>query len=170
MPRPRPAGPKPGPARPDRARPAASRATARRMPTAPGRAPRTPRRGRVDRARAERRERANLGPSRAQIGPAPARAPHVLEPRPGNASTPARPPRRLHHMAASGRRRDGPPPRSTRDSRETLDPAAPFTGVDLRGRRGVGRGRGKGLAAALIRVSPLRRPEEATQEQGGGAS
>jgi hypothetical protein len=91
-----------------------------------------------------------LGPLRAS--PAP---------RPGAAGTPAPPPRRLHRRAASSRWRDGLPPRSLRGSREALGPAAPFTclaGAILLGRRGVGRG----LAAAPIRVSSLRRPEEVT--------
>jgi hypothetical protein len=93
---------------------------------------RTPRRGRQPRqgCAEERRCRSPRGPRSGQDGLRS--GPHRPELRTScvaATSTPARPSRRLHRRDASGRRRDDPPPRSSQDCRETLDPAAPFTGV-----------------------------------------
>jgi hypothetical protein len=98
-----------------------------------------------------RRSRARNGRQRNAPGRAPGRAegralapwPQPTWPRSGPVEPrsvprccgPSPSPRHLHRRVTSGHRRDSPPPRSPRGSREALSPAAPFTGVDRLSRR-----------------------------------
>jgi hypothetical protein len=77
-----------------------------------------------------------IGPRRAQIGPAPPPS-GAPAPRPSTTGPPDRrpPPRHLPRRDASGRRCDGPPPGPAQESREALGPAAPFIGVARLSRR-----------------------------------
>jgi hypothetical protein len=139
-------------------------------------ASRTPRRGRQPRhgSAEKRRRRTPRGPRSGPVGlRSGPRWPELRTPCVAAVGTPAWPSRRLHSRDASGRRRDDPPLRSKQDGRETLDPAAPFTGIGRlsqrcpQGATRSGAGAGEKPAAAPIRVLPLHRPKEATQARRG---
>jgi hypothetical protein len=117
-----------------------------------------------------RQEERPPDPDRAQIGPIwPAPPPSVRQSRSQALPPPAPPMHRHRHRAASGRRSAGPPPGPPPESREALDPAAPFTGVARLSRRrprGATRGGGSekgGRQRVGLGFRPPRRPEEATQ-------
>jgi hypothetical protein len=132
--------------------------------------------GRHDHARTKLETRHNLvpqDPDRAQIGPAPLPEPPACCLR----HSPAPPARQHRHLAvftaessltavAMAYLRD----RRGRSERHLVlsspSPASTILAGDiLKGRRGLEEGRGRGPAPVTIRVLPLRRLEEATQER-----